>query len=72
MQAEFNDEPCAHAMGVPLRGAPFVSSGFTEYLPTIFCFCLFLLGRPLFLLVRTCLFLLVSASALCALCYFLS
>ena len=67
MQAEFNGEPPARAMGVPLRGAPFVSSGFTEYLPTISCFCLFLLGRPLFLLVRTCLFLLVSASALCAL-----
>merc|ERR1712185_554611 len=48
------------AMGVPPRGAPFVSSGFTEYLPTISCFCLFLLGRPCFCWVRTSLFLVVS------------
>ena len=57
--AEFNGEPPARAMGVPLRGAPLVSSGFIEYLPTMLCFCLFLLGRPPYLLVRTCLFLLV-------------
>ena len=50
MQAEFNGEPPVCAMGVPLRGARalFVSSGFTKYLPTIFCFCLFLLVWPCF------------------------
>ena len=41
--SEFNGDPPARAMGGALRGALFVSSGFTEYLPTIFCFCLFLL-----------------------------
>ena len=65
--SEFNGEPPARAMGVPPRGAPFVSSGFTEYLPTIFCFCLFLLGRPCFCWVCTSLFLFVSAGALYAL-----
>ena len=61
--SEFNGEPPARAMGVPLRGAPFVSSGFTEYLPKISCFCLFLLARPCLCWVRTWLFLFVSAGA---------
>ena len=65
--SEFNGEPPARAMGVPPRGAPFVSSEFTEYLPTISCFCLFLLGRPCFCWVRTSLFLVVSAGLISAL-----
>ena len=45
---EFNGETPARAMWVPLRGAPFVSAGFTGYLPTVSCFCSFLLVRPCF------------------------
>ena len=65
---EFNGEPTARAMGVPLRGAPFVLPVSAEYLPAIFQFLPVSAGAALFLVVRTCLFLLVSASTSSALC----
>ena len=65
--SEFNGEPPARAMGVPPRGAPFVSSGFTVrvsandflFLPVSAGAALFLLGS--LMLVSVCFFLFLLA-----------